>query len=82
MTHALQAIRLEHFNIDSVLACLRYLVRAIEDGDREPDFDLLSTIVAYMAALSRNPASPQGGELPVCRAPAPMGFGDRKAKAG
>lgn len=48
MAHALQTIRLEHYNIHSVLACLRYVVRQIEDGTWQPDFDLLFAIVEYM----------------------------------
>jgi branched-chain amino acid transport system ATP-binding protein len=51
MTRALQIVGLEHFNIHSVLACLRYLVRAIEKGEWEPDFALLSAIVDYMEAF-------------------------------
>lgn len=48
MAHALQTIRLEHYNIHSVLACLRYVVKQIEDGSAQPDFDLLFAIVEYM----------------------------------
>ena len=48
MFHALQTIRLEHYNIHSVLACLRYLVRQIEEESWKPDFDLLFAIVEYM----------------------------------
>ncbi len=48
MAHALQTIRLEHYNIHSVLACLRYLARQIEEGSWEPDFLLLFAIVEYM----------------------------------
>ena len=48
MTSAVQTIRLEHFNIGSVLFSLRYLIEQIEQGRWEPDFTLLSVILEYM----------------------------------
>ncbi len=48
MTTAVQTIWLEHVNIASVLACLRYLVAEIEAGRWTPDFQLLSDILDYM----------------------------------
>ncbi len=49
MTTALQVIWLEHVNISSVLACLRYLVDEIEAGRWSPDFGLLENVLDYMA---------------------------------
>jgi branched-chain amino acid transport system ATP-binding protein len=49
MTTAVQVIWLEHVNISSVLACLRYLVDEIEAGRWSPDFGLLENILDYMA---------------------------------
>lgn len=51
MTSAVQTIRLEHFNVASVLVCLRYLVEQIEQGRWQPDFELLASIVAYMESF-------------------------------
>ncbi len=48
MTSAVQTIRLEHFNIASVLTCLDYLLREIEQGRWQADFDLLSSVVEYL----------------------------------
>ncbi len=48
MTSAVQTIRLEHFNIASVLTCLDYLLREIEQGRWEADFELLSSVVEYL----------------------------------
>lgn len=48
MTKAVQIIWLEHVNIASVLACLRYLTTELEEGRWEPDFQLLSDILDYM----------------------------------
>ncbi len=45
MSQLLQTIRLEHYNIHSVLACLRYLVKEIEAGSWTPGVDLLYTVV-------------------------------------
>ena len=49
MTMAVQVIWLEHVNILSVLARLRYLVDEIEAGRWSPDFGLLENILDYMA---------------------------------
>ena len=51
MSQLLQTIRLEHYNILSVLACLRYLVREIEAGSWTPGFDLLYAVVDYIEAF-------------------------------
>ncbi len=51
MSRLLQTIRLEHYNILSVLACLRYLVREIEAGSWTPGFDLLYAVVDYIEAF-------------------------------
>ncbi len=48
MTTAVQTIRLEHFNISSVLYCLRYLLEEVEKGRWQPDFVLFSAILDYM----------------------------------
>ena len=48
MPTAVQTIRLEHFNISSVLYCLRYLLEEVEKGRWAPDFELFSTILDYM----------------------------------
>ncbi len=81
MTGALPTIRLEHFNIHSVFARLRYLARALDDAWAEID-----------AAFADNedplfgPARKAEFEAPfreiVNDAPAPIGFGDGKAEAG
>ncbi len=82
MTGALHTIRLEHFNIHSVLACLRYLARALDD-------DAWAEIDAAFAGNEDplfGPARKAEFEAPfreiVNDAPAPMGFGDGKAEAG
>jgi len=49
MSKAVQTIWLEHVNISSVLACLRYLSDEIAAGRWQPDFQLLSDILDYMA---------------------------------
>lgn len=48
MSKAVQTIWLEHVNIGSVLACLRYLADEIAAGRWQPDFQLLSDILDYM----------------------------------
>jgi hemerythrin-like domain-containing protein len=48
MTKAVHIIWLEHANIASVLACLRYLVSEIDEGRWTPDFQLLADILDYM----------------------------------
>ena len=48
MATAVQTIRLEHFNIGSVLFSLRYLIEQVEDGRWEPDFTLFNVILEYM----------------------------------
>ena len=53
MPSAVQTIRLEHFNIASVLTCLSYLLREIENQRWRPDFELLSSVIEY---LERYPA--------------------------
>jgi len=51
LTSAVQTIRLEHFNVASVLVCLRYLVDQIEKGRWQPDFELLASVVTYMESF-------------------------------
>lgn len=51
MTRAVHIIWLEHANIASVLACLRYLVSEIDEGRWTPDFQLLSDILDYMESF-------------------------------
>ena len=48
MTRAVQTIRLEHFNIASVLTCLGYLLREAEAGQWEPEEELLSAVMLYL----------------------------------
>jgi len=48
MSKAVQTIWLEHVNIASVLACLRYLIDEIAAGRWKPDYQLLSDILDYM----------------------------------
>lgn len=48
MNKAVQTIWLEHMNIASVLACLRYLLGEIDKGAWAADFQLLSDIIDYM----------------------------------
>ena len=48
MIISIQTIRLEHYNIASVLACLDHLLSEIETGYWSPDFELLSSVVDYM----------------------------------
>ncbi len=48
MTSAVQIIRLEHFNIASVLVCLSHLLEEIQQGRWEPDFELLGAILDYL----------------------------------
>lgn len=48
MPTAVQTIRLEHFNISSVLYSLRYLLEQVEKGRWAPDFELFSAILDYM----------------------------------
>ena len=48
MATAVQTIRLEHFNIGSVLFSLRYLIEQVEEGRWEPDFTLFNVILEYM----------------------------------
>ena len=48
MSTAVQTIRLEHFNISSVLFCLRYLLEQVEKGLWTPDFELFAAILDYM----------------------------------
>ncbi|MEE8203088.1 MAG: hypothetical protein V3R74_04975 [Alphaproteobacteria bacterium] len=82
MTGALQTIRLEYFNIHSVFACLRYLVRALDDADRAE----IDAAFAGNEDPLFGPAHKAEFDAPfreiVNDAPAPMGFGDRKAEAG
>ena len=53
MASAIQTIRLEHFNVASVLTCLGYLLREIEEGRWVPDHRLLAAVIEY---LPRYPA--------------------------
>ncbi len=82
MTGALQTIRLEHFNIHSVLARLRYLARALDDADRAE----IDAAFADNEDPLFGPARKAEFEAPfreiVNDAPAPIGFGDGKAEAG
>lgn len=48
MSKAVQTIWLEHVNIGSVLACLRYLTDEIAAGRWQADYQLLSDILDYM----------------------------------
>ena len=48
MTRAVQTIRLEHFNIASVLTCLGYLLREAEAGHWQPEERLLSAVLQYL----------------------------------
>lgn len=48
MTTAIQTIRMEHFNIASVLACLAHSLREIEAGRWQVDHRLLGAIVEYL----------------------------------
>lgn len=48
MTSAVQIIRLEHFNIASVLVCLSHLLEEIEQERWTPDFDLLGAVLDYL----------------------------------
>ncbi len=82
MTRALQTIRLEHFNIHSVLACLRYPVRAIDDADRaEIDAAFAGNADPLFSPARKAEFDALFREI-VNNAPAPMGYGDSKAEAG
>ncbi len=48
MPTAIQVIRMEHFNIASVLACLAHCVREIEAGRWKVDHQLLAAVVEYL----------------------------------
>ncbi len=84
MTGALQTIRLEHFNIHSVLACLRYLVRAIDEGD----WAEIDTAFADIEDPLFGPARKAEFDAPfreiVNNAPAPMALatGRRRRDSG
>ena len=48
MATAIQTIRMEHFNIASVLACLAHCLREIEAGHWRVDHRLLEAVVHYL----------------------------------
>ena len=48
VTTAVQTIRMEHFNIASVLTCLAHSLREIEAGRWQPDHRLLAAVVEYL----------------------------------
>lgn len=48
MPTAIQTIRMEHFNIASVLACLAHCLREIESGHWQVDHRLLEAVVEYL----------------------------------
>ena len=48
MSSAVQTIRMEHFNIASVLTSFAHMLREIDNGRWSPDHQLLATVLDYM----------------------------------